>query len=225
MKTGRPTAPSCTAAGGARGFTLFELLAVVGLMTVAVALAVTCLRGAGTGAARDAAVALLAARVAEARQLATTRGEPARVMIHADAAQPERFLRQIVVAVPDGAGWRPSDGGSLLPEGVVVLPPEGAAARGPGAAFRLGDDWSRPSGGALRSTALRPYASDGSGTPVLGTTGWLVVHFSPTGGILAGDLVVAIGRRQDEAVPATVVCERPDEVAGVATFARGRAEF
>jgi len=219
--------------GDARtGFTLFELLAVVGLMAAVVAISAACLRSGGSGAARDAAVALLASRVAEARALATSLGEPARLMVHADPAQPEHYLRFVIVAVPAGAGWRPSDGGSFLPEGVVVLPQDPLTPTGPGAVQRVGDDWSRGSGGALRSTALRTYAVSGTEPAVLGTTDWLVVHFSPTGGALGGDLVVAAGRRQGEAVPATVVCGQPDAVAGlslsqygVATFVRGRAEF
>lgn len=223
-----------TAAGrGVRAFTLLELLAVVGLMAAVVAVGVAGLRGGGTGVARDAAVLLLASRVAEVRQLATSRGEAARLLVHADPAQPERYLRLVVVAVPDGGGgWRPNDGGSILPDGQVVLPPQALTATGPGAVLREGEDWSRPSGGMLRSTGLRSYAALGGGPPVLGTAGWLVVHFSATGGTLAGDLVVAAGRRQDETVPVTVVCERPDNVAGlalsaygVATFIRGRAEF
>lgn len=226
-------AGSLSTSGDARtGFTLFELLAVVALMAAVVAVAVGGLRGGGASVARDAAVALLASRVVEARALATGRGEPARLMIHADPAQPERYLRFVVVAVPDGSGWRPGDGGSFLPEGVIVLPSEALPTNGPGAVQRGGDDWSRGSGGALRSTALRSYASNGTEPAVLGTTNWLVVHFSPTGGALGGDLVVAAGRRQDVAVPVTVVCEQPDNVAGlalsaygVATFVRGRAEF
>lgn len=216
----------------AAGFTLFELLAVVGLMAVVVAIGVACLRGSGGGAARDGAVALLASRLAEARALANSRGEPARLLVHADPLQPERFLRYVVVATPNGTGWRPIDGGSLLPAGVVVLPPEPLGVAGPGAVQRAGDDWSRASGGGLRSTALRTYAASGGGLPMLGTTNWLVVHFSPTGGVFAGDLVVANGRRQDETVPVTMVCEQPDNVAGlsltfygVAAFVRGRAEF
>ena len=214
-----------------RGFTLFELLAVVALMAAVVSVAVGGLRGA-TGVARDAAVALLASRVAEARQLATSRGEPVRLLVCADPAQPERYLRFVVIAVPDGGGWRATDGGSFLPADVVVLPASALPTVGPGAVRREADDWSRGSGGTLRSTALSPYAENGTEPAILGTARWLMVRFSATGGTSSGDLVVAAGRRHDEAVPVTVVCEQPDNVAGlslsaygVATFVRGRAEF
>ncbi len=214
------------------GFTLFELLAVVGLMAVVVAVAVGGLRGSGAGAARDAAVALLGSRVAEARQLAASRGEPVRLLVCNDPALPEFFLRRVVLAVPDGSGWRAIDGGSLLPAGIVVLPAVALATSGPGAVRRAGDDWTRGSGGALRSTALTPYTESGTEAAILGTTRWLMARFSATGGTSSGDLVVATGRRRDEAVPVTVVCEQPDNVAGlslsaygVATFVRGRAEF
>jgi len=213
------------------GFTLFELLAVVALMAAVVAVAVGGLRG-GSSVARDASVAVLASRVAEARQLATSRGEPVRLLVCADPAQPERYLRLVAIAVPDGGGWRATDGGSLLPADVVVLPASDLPTVGPGAVRRGADDWSRGSGGALRSTALSPYAENGTEPAVLGTTRWLMVRFSATGGTSSGDLVVAAGRRQDETVPVTVVCEQPDNVAGlslsaygVATFVRGRAEF
>lgn len=227
-----PAQRPAVARSGAGGFTLFELLAVVALMAAVVAVVAAGLRGAGMGAARDAAVALLGSRVAAARQLATARGEPARLLIHADPADPERYLRYVVVVVPDGAGWRAHDGGSFLPGRVIVLPPDGLATSGPGAVRLASDDWSRPSGGVLRSTALRTYASSGSGPAVLGTTLWWVVHFSPNGGALGGDLVVANGRRQDATIPVTVVGEDPDAVAGLAlssygvpTFLRNRAEF
>lgn len=215
-----------------QGFTLFELLAVVGLMAVVVAVAVGGLREAGGGAARDAAVALLDSKVAEARQLATSRGEPVRLLICNDPALPELYLRMVVLAVPDGGGWRASDGGSLLPAGLAVLPAVALSTNGPGAVRREGDDWSRGSGGALRSTALSPYAESGTEPAILGTIHWLAVRFSATGGTSSGDLVVAAGRRRDETVPITLVCEQPDNVAGlslsaygVATFVRGRAEF
>lgn len=214
------------------GFTLFELLVVVGLMAAGVVVAITCLRGGGSGAARDAAVALLASRVVEARCTAMSRGTAARLLVHADVAEPERYLRYVVVCCPDGAGWRPVDGGSFLPEGIVVLPPQALTPTGPGAVCRPGDDWSRLSGGALRSTVLKVYATVGTEPPVLGTTSWWMLHFSPQGGVLAGDLVVAVGRAQGESVPVIVVCEQPDNVAGlslsqygVATFARGRRDF
>ncbi len=234
MKTARTLPTRRTAAARLRtaGFTLFELLAVVGLMAAVAAVAVAGFRAGRMGAERDAAVALLASRAAAARHLAPSRGEAARLMFHADPADPERYLRYVVVAVPDGAGWRAHDGGTFLPGRSVVLPPDGPAASGPGAVRLAADDWSRPSGGLLRSTALRTYASSGGGPPVLGTTLWWVVHFSPNGGALGGDLVVATGRRQDATVPVTVVCEDPEEVAGLAlssygvpTFLRNRAEF
>ncbi len=232
--------PTSSSAGGgaapvgrsAAGFTLFELLVVVGLMAAAAVIAITGLRGGGAGAARDAAVALLASRAAEARCTAMSRGNAARLLVHADVANPERYLRYVVVCCPEGAGWRPVDGGSFLPEGFVVLPPQALTPTGPGAVCRPGDDWSRLSGGALRSTGLRAYSTVGTEPAVLGTTAWWMVHFSPQGGVLAGDLVVAIGRAQGEAVPVTVVCEQPDNVAGfslsqygVPSFARGRGDF
>jgi hypothetical protein len=211
---------------------LFELLAVIGLMAAATAVAITCLRGGGSGTARDAAVALLASRVGQARSLAVSRGVPTRLFVNADAATPERFLRQLVVCVQDDGDWRPVDAGSLLPDGIVVLPPVALTTVGPGAVCRAMDDWSRPSGGALRSTALEDIPGGGSSAPVLGTTAWRYLHFSVTGGTRSGDLVVAIGWAHSAELPVTVLCEQPDNVAGfsisqygVATFARGRRDF
>ena len=214
------------------GFTLFELLAVVALMAAVVTFAAMGLRGAGAGAARDGAVALLASRVAQARVLATSRGEPVRLLVCADTAQPERYLRFVVIAISAGSGWSATDAGSFLPAGAAILPEAPLPTSGPGAVRRDGDDWSRGSGGALRSTALLPYAENGTEPAVLGTTRWLMLRFSATGGTSSGDLVVANARRQDDSVPVTLMCERPDDVAGlslsaygVATFVRGRAEF
>lgn len=214
------------------GFTLVELLAVVALMAAVVGVGLACWRGGGDGAVRDTAVALLASRLAETRALALDRGEPARLMVHADPAEPSRYLRYLVVAVPEDDGWRAADEGGVLPAGVVVLPAAALGTTGPGVVCRADDNWSRPSGGALRSTALRSYTDAGGTEEFLGTTNWLLVHFSATGGVSAGDIVVARASRQDEAVPVTMICVQPDAVAGlglssngVATVLRNRAEF
>jgi prepilin-type N-terminal cleavage/methylation domain-containing protein len=215
-----------------RGFTLLELLAVAALTAVVVGVAVASLGGRGSGVARDAAVALVAARLSETRALALSRGEPARLMVRADPAEPARYLRVVIIAVPDGAGWRPYDDGSTLPVGQILLPSEALGISGPGAIRRASDDWSRGSGGALRSTALRTLLESSSPTEFLGSSAWLVVHFSPAGGALGGQLVVANGGPVDASRPATVLCEQPDNVAGlslsangVATVLHGRAEF
>lgn len=219
-------------ARGTGGFTLLELLAVVGLSVGVFAVGLMGLRRSATGTAREAAVALLAARVVEARSLALGRGEAVRLLVHADPAQPDRYLRFLVLAVPTESGWRASDSGSPLPDGWVVLPPVGLELIGPGAVRRAEDDWDRPSGGALRSTALRSDQALGEGEPILGTAQWLVVHFSPTGGVFAGDLVVARGRADSLGAPVTVECTAPESVAGVSlssygvpTFVRDRAAF
>ncbi len=215
------------------GFTLLELLAVVALGGLLLGAGLLGLRRSGAGTAREAALAQIAARLAEARGLALGRGEAVRLLVHADPAQPQRYLRYLALAVAEPGGWRVCDGGSVLPEGWVILPAVAPGVAGPGAVRRVADDWSRPSGGMLRSTALRgePMAGAG-GEPLLGASGWLVVHFSPGGGVFAGDIVVAQGRRESGMVPATVVCEAPDSVAGVslssygvATFVRDRAAF
>ncbi|HLP02173.1 MAG TPA: prepilin-type N-terminal cleavage/methylation domain-containing protein [Opitutaceae bacterium] len=214
------------------GFTLIELLAVVALAAVVIAVAVTALGGRGSGAARDAAVLLLATKLGETRTLALSRGEPARLMVRADPADAASYLRFVVSAVPDGAGWRAYDDGCLLPAGQLLLPPDALTPVGPGAIRRADSDWSRGSGGALRSTALRTLAASGGAPEFLGSSAWLVVHFSPTGGALGGQLVVARGRPVDGSSPVTVLCEDPDDVAGlslsansVATVLHGRAEF
>lgn len=232
MKTHRSIRRSSGGRTGRGGFTLFELLAVIALMAAATVVAITTLRGGGSGVARDAAVALLSSRVAQARSLAVSRGIPTRLFVHADPAMPERYLRQVVVCVQAGGDWRPVDAGCLLPEGIVVLPPTALATVGPGAVCRALDDWSRPSGGVLRSTVLEEFPAGGSGAPVLGTTAWRYLHFAVTGGTRSGDLVVAAGWKQSAELPTTVLCEQPDNVAGlslsqygVATFARGRRDF
>lgn len=214
------------------GFTLLELLAVVGLMAAVLTLGVAGWRGHAAGAARDGAVALLASRVEAARALAVGRGEPVRLCVHYDSTEPERFLRYVVLAVPAPGGWRTVEDGWLLPAGVGVLPAEALSVVGPGAIRRTGDDWTRGSGGALRSTALRTPGALGGEMSLEGRTQWLVLHFSAAGGVQSGDLLVALVRRTDESVPVTLLYLEPDDVAGltlssygVATTGRGRAEF
>jgi hypothetical protein len=61
---------------------------------------------------------------------------------------------------------------------------------------------------------------------------WLVIHFSATGGVMSGDVVVAAARPVDPGAPITLEYRAPDDAGGVAlsiygaaTTARGRAEF
>lgn len=217
--------------GGHRAFTLVELLVVVALVGTLLAAGVAGLRRRG-GLAREAAVALLAARVAEARTLAVTRGAAVRMLVHADPGDPERFLRFVVLAVRDGETWRLVDDGTVLPEGTALLPPDGPGEAGPGIVRRNGDDWGRPSGGVLRSTALVSAWGRDEVPEFPGCSRWLHVHFSATGGTFGGDLVVACATRRDGALPVTLVCEQPDAVVGLAlssygvpAFTVGRSEF
>jgi len=199
----------------AAAFTLLELLAVVGLIGLLAGVAGLSWQGGGPGVARDAAVATLASLIGQARSDAALRGTNAAVFIHVDPGNPARYLRYAVVCEQVGPDWQPLDVGVTLAAGVVVVPNTNPLPEsGPGAIKRAGTDWTRPSGGDIRSTALRGPARFAVNATVAEL--WTRIEFTPHGTTLAnGDLIVAPGRLRGPEVPAVVLLANPDDVAGL----------
>lgn len=121
---------------GGRGFTLIELLAVLSLIVILTGAVGYALLGGG-GSPTGTAERLAGAVFTGARNQALLRGAPARVLIHADLAEPDRYLRQVAVVYWEpgnaqegrSAGWVSPGITETLPRNVFFVP-EVALAEG-----------------------------------------------------------------------------------------------
>jgi prepilin-type N-terminal cleavage/methylation domain-containing protein len=118
-----------------RGFSLIELLVVMGLLVSLAAAYGFARRGSDNdGMALRSAQAEIASLLSAARAMAVLQQTSVRVVVH--AAQPpggekEKYLRclQLAVEQPAGSGkWVARDEPAFLPRGVMVVPPAVAVA-------------------------------------------------------------------------------------------------
>lgn len=117
-----------------QGFTLLELLVVIGLIAALSAVLVRGLGGGGQAAAVQSAQATLAGLITTARAKAPATGRKARLLVHIDPAIPERYLRHVVFQLARQAGASPADWDTVvavdLPDGVYIAPASLASAAG-----------------------------------------------------------------------------------------------
>lgn len=109
-----------------KAFTLVELLAVIGLITLIAGAFGYALLTIGAGSV-EGAQRLAAGVFSTARQQAVLRGRETRVIIHADPADPDRYLRQLGVifnsADPgEPPTWVAAGQGEVLPGGIYFVP-------------------------------------------------------------------------------------------------------
>ena len=115
-----------------RGFTLVELLVVVGIMAAMLSVAAIGIQNIDKGQATVSGVAQVQGLMDEARNLAIGRGTRARLCIHAAPQEEERNLRYMVVAYEEiqrdasgqetGRSWRVDSRGTYLPNSVYFNP-------------------------------------------------------------------------------------------------------
>src|SRR5688572_29907568 len=107
------------------GFSLLELLVVVGLVAAMSATAFHGLAG-GREAAMRSSQTLLANLVTAARTKAIASGCKARLLVNTDLTQPDRYLRLVVLQVGRETGPSPANWDTFqrlhLPSGVFVMP-------------------------------------------------------------------------------------------------------
>lgn len=179
------------------GFTLLELLVVVGLIA---ALSFFILGGLGGGrksAALRSAQATMANLVAAARIKAMAGGHSARVLINVDPgsdSRPRRFLRYVVLQVQvDGAWQGVTD--AYLPDGVYVVPGNFSSIPGGLFAADTAAPWTKPDGSALRSTALRSSQISAEAVNSAVAEQWVNLGLSAVGTTAqAGDIILAAGK-------------------------------
>src|SRR5688572_27360568 len=85
-------------------FTLIEVVVVIGLVAGMTFLLIGSLMGGGKSVALQSAQATVANLVTAARTKASTTNRKTRLLVHADAGQPERFLRHLVLQIGRQSG-------------------------------------------------------------------------------------------------------------------------
>ena len=115
-----------------RGFTLVELLVVVGIMAAMLSVAAIGIQNIDKGQATVSGLSQTQALMDEARNLAVGRGTRARLCIHSDPSENDRNLRFIVIAYEEierddsgavtNTSWKVESRGTFLPTGVYFHP-------------------------------------------------------------------------------------------------------
>lgn len=217
----------------AHGFSLLELLVVIGLIAALSATAFHGLAGGGREAAMRSSQALLANLVTAARMKAVTTGCKTRLLVNVDPTMPDRYLRAVVLQVGRQPGPSPANWDTFqrlsVPSGVFVVPAS------LGGLVAVASEWKRI------SDPTSDLASDLFAAQVLNcalegdaaSQWWTGVAFTPVGTLATlvsgpppkGSLVLAMGRRRasGEYVPGDppVELEHPAAVRGLLLSAYG----
>jgi type II secretory pathway pseudopilin PulG len=192
---------------GVGGFTLLELLVVIGLIAAMSFFLASGLTGGGASAAMQSAQATISNLVTTARAKAQATGRKTRLLVNTDAVAPERYLRHLVLQLARQAGASPADWDTFatvnLPEGVYVMP---ASLTQAGGLVTNPKDWKRVSDPAA-DLVSDLFTSQSLSVMIEGDTSaqlWTGVSFTPNGTLAPlggsqppkGALVITLGVRR-----------------------------
>jgi type II secretory pathway pseudopilin PulG len=185
---------------------LVELLVVIALIAMVVGGMGAALGNPGESTALRAAQGVLAGLLDATRGRAACSQQNARLMIAADPADAETYLRRLQVVWQDPAnpaGWLAASEGVSLPRGVYVVPSSALAVPGNPA-------WPE----TRRSTALpsSPLVMTVNGVAARAS---FFVSFTPRGTTGGGCVVLTIGRLRAAPIGPMLALSDPDNVRGV----------
>lgn len=201
------------------GFSLLELLVVIGLIAALSAAFIGGLTG-GKTVALQAGQAAISNLVTGARSRALANGSPTRILLNQErviVSTPPRFLRYLVLQEQVGGVWQTVTD-LYLPDGVYLLPqnPDGSL-------FGNSGQWT-----TSRATALHSLAFGADAVPEIVNSNvaeqWSVLAFSATGtpafavGLSASEprsLVLTIGRALPPGSATPIVFDNPENVRGL----------
>lgn len=162
-------------------FTLLELLVVIVIITVALTVLGMSTAQPDVSRRLNWGAQLVSGKMREARGVAAMRMSNARLLVHANPAQPELMWQSFAIVAETEIGsnvWEPVGMPDKLPAGICWVPPAGAAG------------WSGPlsSGGKAVQTMVR------IGIWPDGTACW-AYEFTPSARIASGhyDVILAEG--------------------------------
>jgi prepilin-type N-terminal cleavage/methylation domain-containing protein len=174
------------------GFTLLELLVVIGLIAAMSFFVAGGLMGGSKSAAMQSAQATVADLVTVARTRAIASGRTTRLLINDNAANPPAYRRRLVLVEENGSNWTALHA-VALPDGVYLLPRDTNVLTG---TFPVAADWrtadnQKMLGSSCLATTRLPYTYDSTSSE-----NWEYAGFTSRGTMEtnAGALVLATGR-------------------------------
>lgn len=198
----------------ASGFTLLELLVVIGIIGAAAFFVFSGLAGGGKTGALRTGQSLVANLVTAARAKAPATGRKVRLLVNRDPADPERYLRTILLQVGRQPGANPAEWDTFqavsLPPGVFVVPGSLDGLVADATPWRRVSDPGEELSSDLFANQNLLYALDGES----GAETWTGVAFTSYGTLAAlgggpppkGSIVLALGQLR---APGTYPAGRP----------------
>ena len=188
------------------GFTLIELLVVIALIAILVGGIGAALRNPSESVALQAAQGALTSLLNATRGRAASTQQNARLVISADPADAEKYLRHLQVVWQDPANpadWLADNDAISLPPGVYVVPSSVLAVPGNPA-------WPA----ARRSTALPALPQEMTINGVAAPESYYV-SFTPRGTTGGGCVVLTVGRLRAGSPGPVLTLDDPGNLRGV----------